>query len=249
MPSPPPRPLEPDASVTVDGLDGRALAPMPAAAPRWGVAELTMLGANLLPLAGLLFLGWEPLEVMILYWVESVIVWLYTLLKILMVLDPGTGAPGSRRAGRIVGRLLSGAFMMTQFALGLFVYGWAILGVFGGPEMIGEMGGDPAVAITRMLAAAAGSPVAWALVASHGCEFVMEHRRTHGFHDLDFGGLVFSGFRRLVPVHLMLMIAALPVMLLGAPAIGIAVLVVLKIVADLRQLRRERSGDAAASLF
>jgi hypothetical protein len=217
---------------------------VPADAPaRWGLAELTLVGANLLPLAGLLFLGWKPLEVMIIYWLECVIVWLFTLLKVLMVLDPGTGETGSRRAGQIASRLLGGGFMLAQFAMALFVYGWAIVMVFGGMKAV-EHFQSPGRAIVAMLTAAAGSPVVWTLVVSHGCELVMEHRRTQGFRTLDFTRLVYSAFRRMIPVHFMLMIAAGPVMLLGAPALAVAALVVIKIIVDLRQLRREQRGDA-----
>lgn len=48
-------------------------------------ALVALVGANLLPLAGVLFGGWTVWEVLIVYWIESGIVGLFSELRILLV--------------------------------------------------------------------------------------------------------------------------------------------------------------------
>lgn len=47
-------------------------------------ALLALVGANLLPLAGVLFGGWTVWEVLIVYWIESGIVGLFSELQVLL---------------------------------------------------------------------------------------------------------------------------------------------------------------------
>jgi hypothetical protein len=47
-------------------------------------ALLALVGANLLPLGGVLFGGWTVWEVLIVYWIESGIVGLFSELRILL---------------------------------------------------------------------------------------------------------------------------------------------------------------------
>src|SRR5947207_8973953 len=46
---------------------------------------LALIAANLVPLGGVLFFGWDLASVIILYWAESAVIGFYTALKIAVV--------------------------------------------------------------------------------------------------------------------------------------------------------------------
>jgi hypothetical protein len=79
------------------------------------MARLIVLAANLLPLAGVWFWGWDAFQVLMLYWAETVIVACWTLARIATMPDPG-GATGP-------GRLVINAGKTAFFALhaGIFI--------------------------------------------------------------------------------------------------------------------------------
>ena len=52
------------------------------------MARLVVFAANLLPLAGVWFWGWDAFQVLMLYWAETVIVALWTLARIATMPDP-----------------------------------------------------------------------------------------------------------------------------------------------------------------
>jgi hypothetical protein len=114
---------------------------------------LVLVAANLMPLVGVFYLGWDLANVMVLYWAESAVIGFYTAVKIAVV-------------GRIaaivavpffVGHF--GGFMAGHFLLihSLFVHN----GQFSGVEP------EPVEAWSRLFA-----PVGWSLASlflSHGC--------------------------------------------------------------------------------
>jgi hypothetical protein len=60
------------------------------------MASLIVLTANLLPLAGVWFWGWDAFQVLMLYWAETVIVAGWTLARIATMPDPtGQASPGT----------------------------------------------------------------------------------------------------------------------------------------------------------
>ena len=49
------------------------------------LSGLALIGANLVPLAGVLFLGWDLASVIVLFWAESAVIGFYTALKMAIV--------------------------------------------------------------------------------------------------------------------------------------------------------------------
>lgn len=85
-----------------------------------------LLLSNLIPLAGVLFWGWDTFVLLMLYWLETLIIAFWTLMRILI------GADLSRS---FIGEVLSRAFMFLFFVihsggfmLGHFIFLWAFYG-------------------------------------------------------------------------------------------------------------------------
>ena len=64
-------------------------------------SAIALVVANLVPLVGVLFFGWNLADLMVLYWVESGVVAFYTVLKIAIV-----GRLGGPRGGAVLRRSL-----------------------------------------------------------------------------------------------------------------------------------------------
>jgi hypothetical protein len=98
------------------------------------MARLIVLAANLLPLAGVWFWGWDAFQVLMLYWAETVIVALWTLARIATMPDPGRAAG----AGRIVINAGKTAFFALHSGIFIAVHLVFLLTLFSG-EWAGRM--------------------------------------------------------------------------------------------------------------
>ena len=96
-------------------------------------STLALIIANLVPVAGTLFLGWNLSHVMVIYWAESAVIGFFTLCKIVVI-----GRWGALLAGPFfVGHF--GGFMAVHF---LFIYTIFVKGLDGmndGADDLGEV--------------------------------------------------------------------------------------------------------------
>jgi hypothetical protein len=204
------------------------------------VSVLLLIAANLVPVAGATFLGWELSDVMVLYWAESAIVGFYNLCKIVMI-----GRWFALLAGPFfLGHF--GGFMAVHF---LFIYALFVEGpgMFGsGPG--GDPSGDPGGDLNEVWALFADLwPALLALFVSHGYSFVtnflgrQEYKRRTVNHQMG------EPYGRIVFMHLVLIFGGFLVMLLGSPVPVLIAVIGLKIWFDLRAHIRQHGGKKAAN--
>ncbi len=87
---------------------------------RLGWARLLLIVLlNLIPVGGVLWLGWDAGQILMLYWVENIIVGVISLVRILTARQPGTLAPGSAQMGTIG----VGCFFIVHYGLFTLVHG------------------------------------------------------------------------------------------------------------------------------
>ncbi len=82
--------------------------------------------SNLIPLAGVLFWGWDTFVLLMLYWLETLIIAFWTLLRILVAADYSKSF-----FGEVATRLFTFAFFLVHsggFMLGHFIFLWTIFG-------------------------------------------------------------------------------------------------------------------------
>lgn len=92
------------------------------------MARVVIFAANLLPLAGVWFWGWDAFQVLMLYWAETVIVALWTLARIATMPDPG----GDDGLGRIVINAGKTAFFTLHAGIFISVHLVFLLTLFSG---------------------------------------------------------------------------------------------------------------------
>ncbi len=206
--------------------EARASAPLAIAA---------LVAANLVPLAGVLLLGWSTFDLMLLYWVENGIVGLYALLKVLLARGGERGVAGA------LGRLGIGGLFALHFGAFWSVHGLLVVTLFGddrgnafvslweGP--FGFFFGGWVIAGATLQGALLGS--ALGLLASHGVSFVANVLVRGEDLDLEPRALMTKPYGRVVVLHLTLLFGAVLVLGLREPVVGLTLFVLLKTTVDL----------------
>jgi hypothetical protein len=202
--------------------------PPPAATPWWGSpAALALVGANLMPIAGVVLFGWDLGEIMVLFWFESAVVGFYNLVKLAIVGKWVALFAGPFFAGHF------GGFMAAHF---MFVYYLFVKRAAGGPE-------------APVLEALSGLfyPLRFAILAlffSHGVSLVVNFLGRKEYAGMQVRQLMGAPYHRIVIMHLTIIFGGWLVMLFKSAAPALVLLVALKTAVDLRAHRREHARGA-----
>jgi uncharacterized protein DUF6498 len=194
--------------------------------------------ANLLPLVGVLFLGWDVLLIVVVFWLENVVIGGFNILRILIMhrWDPAS----------IIGKLTMIPFFSVHYGMFTFVHGIFVFAIFGGFADEAPMAEEVMNAPYRILF------VAWALdpavryallclVISHGISFLMNYIGGGEFRRVEMGDLMSRPYGRIVVLHLAIIGGGFLVLATGQSQWALALLVLLKIGFDLRGHVKERT--------
>ena len=190
---------------------------------RWAIAALV--AANVAPLVGVLFLGWTIASVMLLAWAENVVVGLWNVVRLITV-----------RAGLLV------PFFMLHYGIFMVGHGAFVLFLF---VFSPFSGGIADLAALRSMLLGLVLPVLL-LVVSHGVSF-FTHFLPRERHDTTPADVMMAPYPRIIALHLTIIFAGFTVVLLGAPAFALVLLVLLKIVIDVALHRREHREKRLSS--
>jgi hypothetical protein len=209
-----------------------AAAPPPVASPAVQAAAerpplslasaLALIAANLVPLLGVLLAGWKLAGVIVLFWAESAVIAFYTLLKM-----------------AVVGRWLAipaGIFFLAHFGGFMAIHFLFIYELF----VIGHTGRAPGADDALAGVFAPLWPALLALFVSHGVSFVSNFLRRREHAGMTLGALMSAPYNRVVLMQLTLIFGGWILLLIRDPRPALALLIVLKVGADLYAHRRER---------
>lgn len=214
----------------------------------WTMAAVALVVANTVPLAGVLFFGWNVWTILIVYWLENGVVGAINVLK--MRRAEGPYVPG-KVSMTMNGRSVDAASKAALIPFFILHYGifWTVHGVF--------VLTLPLFASIGPGRGAAGSPPSiWtialaivALVVSHGLSYKLNYIGRGEYLRTSAANQMFAPYGRLVVLHITIIVGALAIGLTGAPAAAIVVLIVLKTVLDLglhfAERRRAESSRTA----
>jgi hypothetical protein len=188
-------------------------------------AALALLGANLVPLAGVLLLGWNLGEVMTLFWAENGVIGVYNLLKLGVVARWGVLFFGPFFVGHY------GGFMAGHF---LFIYYLFVRGTqAAGPEA----GAQPALASLFLPL----WPALVALLVSHGVSFFTNFLGRREYVGRTVQDQMAEPYKRIIVMHLTIIFGGWLILLLRSPLPALVLLIALKTAADLRAHHREHA--------
>lgn len=178
--------------------------------------------ANALPLAGVLFLNWDLLQVLLVFWMESAVIGVFNAGRMILI-NP------------IASVLIVPFFVVHYggFMAGHLVFLMALFGDGGlALEGLGEQ-----IRATLLTPWAVLTVIGFAV--SHGISFVQHVIRGREYEDETIQRAMARPYRRIVAMHLAIILGALATKALNARVAPLVILVIVKSVADLRAHRRE----------
>ena len=197
---------------------------------------LAAIGSAVVMAVGIAFFGWPTFTVLALYWLENVIIGGFTALRIL--------AAGSRTE-RYGESLLGTAFFCLHYGMFCAVHGIFVATLFGGMRsassmidplflMIGRIAGDRVGVLVLAAMVVAAAVDAWRAMATVDAEDEKAVRH-----------IMSEPYGRIVVLHLVLLAGGFLMAALQLPSLAALLLVVFKLVYDLRLLRRRQAATAA----
>lgn len=210
-------------------------------------SSLLLVLVNLLPIAGVIWLDWSVLEIMLLYWTESVVIGAVNVLRMLSVRAAGPyrtdrgGLSDARASARTaVGhtgvklKLFLIPFFAFHFGMFCFAHLTAIVFIFFEDAWGPTLDILPPASDTLFWLAAA------AILLSHLFSYLINFIGKGEYRRVGVGELMQRPYGRIVVMHVTVIVGAALVDWLSSPVPMLVFLVVVKTVVDLRMHERER---------
>ena len=189
------------------------------------ISVIAIIITNLIPIYGVLFMGWQVFPVIFLYWIENVIIGISNVLKMLL------SSPGS--PGQWVAKFFMIPFFCVHYGMFTLVHGIFILVFFGGYMKSGSR--MPCISDLLKLI---GSLQIWgavlALMLSHTVSFITNYIGNGEYKQASLSDLMAQPYGRVIILHLTIMIGGFLMMALGSPVVGLVFLIVLKTFIDIK---------------
>jgi len=214
------------------------------------VPVLALLAANAVPLFGVVFLGWDAFNIVVLYWTENVVIGFYNVLKMALAVVPHPAAH--------LGKLFLIPFFIVHYGGFTAVHGFFVLALFHkgeGPPM-GGANWPCCLAFVQMLfnvivymysiIPPQVRMAVLALFASHGVSFVQNYLLKREYAAAKPNELMSGPYGRVVVMHVAIIAGGFLTAALGSPAPLLAVLVALKTILDVSLHNREHKKAAKA---
>jgi hypothetical protein len=208
-------------------------------------ALIALIVANVIPLLGVLFLGWSVWNILIIYWLENGIVGAFNILKMARAegtsADPGpalmiNGQPASSMSRFGLMPFFAMHYGIFWFVHGIFVFTLPAFAILS-PGAAGEMTIEPGSILVA----------GFALAVSHGLSFWWNYLRGGEYRRATAASLMFAPYRRLIVLHLTIIFGGMAIMFTGAPAAAVAILVLVKTVLDVGLHLAEHRGSTPLS--
>ncbi len=187
-------------------------------------STLVLILANLVPVVGALYFGWDLASVLVIYWAESGVIGFYNLCKILVI--------GGWTA------LFSGIFFISHFGAFmaihfLFLYHIFIQGIDSTSSVKLE---EVAIFFTTLWPALA------ALFISHGISFIQNFIGHQEYRNKTVGKQMHEPYQRIIFMHMVIIIGAFMMSITGDSTMVLMLVIAAKIVVDIRAHVKERNA-------
>lgn len=197
------------------------------------VPTFALVAANLFPLAGVLWLGWDTFTLLFLFWLENVVIGFFNALR--MATAQGDGPAAAARKVFLV------PFFLIHYGGFTLVHGVFLFALFHGDGGLAATGpaGLPGQAWAQVRALHLG----WSLLAlflSHGVSFAANTLQRGEYRRARLDQLMAQPYRRVIIMHLTVLLGGLAAMKAGDSRGALVVLVLLKLGMDLRAHAAER---------
>jgi hypothetical protein len=206
---------------------------------RLPLSTVLLLGANAVPLLGVLFLGWDLFSIMVLYWAENGIIGLINIPRVLLASGEITSPAnpvGASFDTSTAPSTMSTADKLLMIPFFVFHYGlfWVVHGVFVFALFGPARGPTVTVALGVLV-----------LFASHAVSFLVNYVGRREYLETSPSQQMSQPYSRVIVLHVTILGGGFLTMLLGAPVAALAILVAVKTAVDLRAHTREHAKVTA----
>lgn len=194
------------------------------------LSTLLLVGANLIPVLGWWLWGWRLSDVMVLYWAESAVIGFFNLCKMAIINRWLVLISGPFFVGHF------GAFMAVHF---MFIYGLFVEGFNGGGP------GDSLAEVAALFVPL--WPALLALFLSHGLSFFTNFIGRREYLGRSIKQQMTEPYSRIIFMHMVLIFGGGLAMVLGDAGPVILLVIVLKIIVDIRAHLKQRQNQMAVA--
>jgi hypothetical protein len=199
------------------------------------VSVIVLILANLAPIFGVLFMGWQVFPLLFLFWMENVIIGAFNVLKMIVC------SPNDKRQS--VSKVFLIPFFCMHYGVFTTVHGVFVIfmfGMLGGFIKPGDFTSGPFDVFGII-----GKLQLWwsvlALAVSHAVSFALNYIGNGEYKKSNVVLLMLQPYGRVVILHITVLFGGFLVMLLGSPVIGLILLISLKTFIDIKaHLRQHR---------
>jgi hypothetical protein len=210
---------------------------------------LALIAANIAPLFGVLFFGWDAAAIVLLYWIENLIIGAYNILRMILVKVKSQSEQFKKlfiipffcvHFGGFCA--VHGFFLLTFFKLGGDLDALAPQSPWLGPLVFIQL----LVSVIAQLWESRPAGMEWpvlCLVVSHGISFIRNYLIGGEYLTRPIGKLMSRPYKRIVLLHVAIMAGGVPIMMLGSPVPLLCILVILKIGMDIWLHSKSHKAD------
>jgi len=196
------------------------------------VSAWILVAANVVPLLGVLFWGWDAFALIALFWMENVVVGVFFILRML-TLDP-------RDPALWLGKLFTVPFFCFHYGIFTAVHGVFVFGMLGGRKYEVH-----SLQVLEPAARAVADYGLWlplaALAASHAFSFFWNYLYRGEFRRQELSRLMTGPYQRVVVLHVAIILGGIAAIALGSPLWALVVLLAVKVGLDYHAHVREHS--------
>jgi len=193
---------------------------------------VSLLAANLFPLYGVLFLGWDVFLILLVFWLENVTIGVFNILRML--------AAAPRDAATWGKKVFFVPFFSIHYGGFCAGHGVFVVAFFGG-----LMRGDGTLRNLEDLSGfVRANGLHWAVLAlllSHGVSFVVNYLGKGEYRNADLDELMMQPYGRVVILHLTILLGGAVAMALRSPVWALVLLIAMKVLVDLQAHVKERA--------
>ena len=208
---------------------------------------LALIGANLIPLAGVFFFGWDVTFIVLLYWIENLIAGFYNILKMaIMRVD---------RSLENVSKFFIIPFFCVHYGgfcagHGFFLIHFFKIGTGSSPFENGSAWWGPFIFIQLLFSviakiwASKPPEMIWAVIGltiSHGISFWENYILGQEYKTSTLKKLMHQPYQRIIVMHIAIIASGIFIMKLNSPLPLLIILIMLKIFFDLYLHRKSHN--------
>ncbi len=188
-------------------------------------SAILLILVNLLPIYGVIFLNWNPFDVILLYWTENIVIGMFNFFRMLFAQGKApfgmvSSSLGGGTPGGFAMNLGLGIFFLFHYGMFTFVHG-VFVGFLVFPKTTFFLNGDFSGIGIFMLA----------LTISHGFSFLYNYIWKKEYLERNVQQQMMAPYGRIVVIHLTIILGGFVSMFL--PNYAIIIFVIIKIIVDL----------------